>query len=146
MLATLMVPAGSATPATFRAAPGAGAVETVFARSAELTAAMGARELTTGVVGAPPGFELFGYASAPVAESSAQEFTWTIEATLGLPGGAGGGSFGGPFKATAIMGWRRVRGAPPPRDRSTAKTPPPNRKPSAASPNRTAKRSSASRT
>jgi hypothetical protein len=108
MLATLMVPTGTSTPPTFKAVPGPGAVATTFARNPELTAQMNATELSTGSVGPPPGFELAGYSSGPIAESSAQEFTWTIATSVGLPPGAGGGSYGGPLKATVMMGWRKV--------------------------------------
>lgn len=108
MLATLMVPVGSTTPQSFNAVPGPGAGATTFTRNAELTAQMNATEFSPGTVGPPSGFELAGYSSGTVAESSAQEFTWTIEAGVGLPPGAGGGSYGGPFKATVIVGWRNV--------------------------------------
>ncbi len=108
MLVTLMVPTGSTTPEFFSAAPGPGAGAMSFERNPELTARMRATEFTPGSVGPPPGFEVFGYSSGAVAESNAQEFTWTIEPRLGLPPGAGGGSYGGPLKATVIVGWRKV--------------------------------------
>jgi hypothetical protein len=108
MLATLVVPTGTVTPVTFNAAPGPGAVATTFARSPELTAKMNATEFSPGSVGPPPGFELAGYTSGPIAESVGQEFTWTIATSLALPPGPGGGSYGGPLKATMMMGWRKV--------------------------------------
>jgi hypothetical protein len=108
MLVTLMVPVGASTPEAFSAVPGPNAAATTFTRSPELTAKMRTREFTPGSVGPPPGFEVAGYSSGTVAESSAQEFTWTIEPAVGLPAGAGGGSYGGPLKATVIAGWRKV--------------------------------------
>ena len=108
MLATLVVPVGSATPESLTAAPGAGAAPTIFTRNPGLTAAMNATEFSPGVVGPPPGFEVAGYSSGQVSEPGGQELNWTIEGSIGLPPGAGGGSFGGPLKATVIIGWRNV--------------------------------------
>jgi hypothetical protein len=108
MLLTLMLPVGSSTPESFNAVPGPGAGATTFVRSPELTAKMGATEFTPGSVGPPPGFEVTGYSSGPIAESTAQEFIWSIEPAIGLPPVAGGGSYGGPLKASVIMGWRKV--------------------------------------
>lgn len=114
MLVTLIVPAGSTTPESFSAVPGPGAIATTLTRSPELTAQMKSTELTPGgTVGPPPGFEVVGYTSGPVAETTGQERTWTMEAGIGLPPGVGGGSYGGPFKATAIVGWRTVGGGFP---------------------------------
>ncbi len=108
ILVTLMVPVGTAAPATLAVTPGPGAGATSLARSPELAAQMNAFEVSAGQVGPPAGFEMIGYVSGTVADSAAQELTWAIEGSLGLPQGAGGGSYGGPYKATAMVGWRSV--------------------------------------
>ena len=108
MLATLVVPVGSVTPESLTVVPGSGAAPTTFTRNPGLTAAMKATEFSPGVVGPPPGFEVAGYSSGQVAEPGGQELNWTIEGVIGLPPGAGGGTFGGPLKATTIIGWRNV--------------------------------------
>jgi hypothetical protein len=114
MLVTLLVPSGSTTPESFSAVPGPGAAATTITRNPELSAQMKSIELTPGgTVGPPAGFEVVGYTSGPVAETIGQEHIWTMETGVGLPPGVGGGSYGGPFKATAIVGWRTVSGGLP---------------------------------
>lgn len=108
MLLGLVVPSGTATPNTIAAVPGPGATATTFSRSSELAARMGEAELTEGSKGPPVGFEIAAYISGVVAESSTNEVSWSMEAGLGFPAVADGGSYGGPFAANVVLGWRNV--------------------------------------
>lgn len=108
LLLGLLVPAGTATPESVTTVSGPGAAPMTFTRSAEVTARMAETELKSGQVGAPAGFEIFGYISGVIAESAAQELDWSIETTLGAPLAADGGSSGAPLPVSLIIGWRNV--------------------------------------
>ncbi len=57
--------------------------------------------------------EIVGYSSGVLQDPATQTLTWTVEAGLGLPPTADGGSYGGPFKAIVLPGWRLVNGELP---------------------------------
>ena len=101
-------PGGQRRPVTLKVTPGPGAPAVTLSRNAELAAQMNETEPTPGTTGPPAGFEFVGFVSTPFADSGVQELTWALEAGIGLPPGAGGGSYGGPLKVTTIVGTRFV--------------------------------------
>jgi hypothetical protein len=112
----LAVPKGATAPATVTAVPGPGASPMVFNRDPEVAAAFNAT--FGGIEGEewpPPGSELVGYMTGVIDEVASPEvFEWTIDAEIGLPSGADGGSFGGPVEGDIGIGWRLVDGTHPP--------------------------------
>lgn len=104
MLLTLIVPIGTTVPATIVATPGPGATPTTFTRSQEVAQAFVAG-------GKPPGsgFEIAGYASGVIAETTGQAAEWALATELRPPVSADGGSSGLPFKSALRSGWREVK-------------------------------------
>jgi hypothetical protein len=112
----LAVPKGATAPATVTAVPGPGASQIVFSRNAEVAAAFNATFGTTEgeEPWPPPGSELVGYMTGVIDEVASPEvFEWTIDAEVGLPAAADGGSFGGPIEGDVGIGWRLVDGTHP---------------------------------
>ncbi len=106
MLAGLMLPIGSAAPASLTVTPGPGASATTMPRNQEVAAAF--TKLLSREAKLSAGFEVVGYLSATITEPVKQEVEWTFDAELGLPKAVDGGSYGGPFKLAVLSGWRLV--------------------------------------
>jgi hypothetical protein len=111
----LAVPKGSVGPQTITAVPkGAGAPIT-FNRNEEVTKALQnlAQELESEGSYPPEGTESAGYLSSVFDEEKGQIREWLVDFELSLPAAADGGSFGGPFAASVVFGWRKVDGTHP---------------------------------
>jgi hypothetical protein len=109
LMLAFAVPKGSTVPATVTAAPGPGATPIVYSRNQEV--ADRAAELPRGEgepPWPPPGSEIVGYLSSVIEEKEGETLEWTIDANVGLPAAADGGSFGGPIGAGLATGWRAV--------------------------------------
>lgn len=107
MLLGLIVPVGTTVPTTIATVPSPGATPATFNRNQEVTQAFSKE--------GPPaaGFELVGYISGAVAESTAQTSEWALAAELRPPVSGDSGSYGLPFTAGARSGWREVSPAQP---------------------------------
>jgi hypothetical protein len=111
----LAVPKGSAPPQTITAVPkGAGAPIT-FTRNEEVTKALQdlAQEFEGEGTYPPEGTESAGYLSSVFDEEKGETREWSIDTEFGLPTAADGGTFGGPFSALVVFGWRKVDGTHP---------------------------------
>jgi hypothetical protein len=117
----IAVPPGSVPPATINAVPVGGGSPLVFTRNDEVAAELAgssanleklAKEAEIPIPGAqawpPAGLQGVGYLSAPYQEKEGVASEWNIDAEFGLPAGAGGGSFGGPFATGLALGTRGV--------------------------------------
>ncbi len=106
----LVVPSGAQLPNTLTATPGAGGTPISFARNAEVAQALATNPnlAASGLSLPPAGFEIAGYLSGIVSDQEGQSPEWTVDAELGPPAPADGGSYGGPFKLTVLPGWRLV--------------------------------------
>lgn len=110
----LLVPKGATAPATIAATPGPGAYPIAFSRNQEVAQAFTEAPPPSEEEPWPPaGTELVGYLSGVVQETIGPELEWTVDAAIGLPNGSDGGSFGGPVKGAAMIGWRVVDGTHP---------------------------------
>jgi len=105
----MALPKGTSTPLTVTAAPGPGATPISYARNEEVAAKIDEEALTfEEEAWPPPGLEVVGYLSEVIDEKDGDNLEWTIGADLGLPAAADGGSFGAPFDAEVVAGWRVV--------------------------------------
>jgi hypothetical protein len=107
----LVVPAGTQAPETLTVTPGPGAGPLTLTRSSEQVAAALSSNpalAETGTVIPPPGSELVGYRSGVISEPAGQSLEWTVDANLGLPPTADGGSYGGPFRLGVVPASREV--------------------------------------
>lgn len=120
LLLGIAVPPGSVAPTTITASPVGGGAPIVFTRNdevaTELAASSGnleqvAKEAEEEVEGSqswpPAGLQGVGYLSDVLRETKGLNQEWTVDADFGLPTGADGGPFGGPF-ATALAGGERA--------------------------------------
>lgn len=112
LLLVLQLPIGTTAPATIATVPSAGASPASFTRNQQVAEAFAAVATPEKPL-PPPGFELAGYISGEVAEAPTRTDEWALAAGLGLPPGAGGGSYGLPFRAAVLGGWREVSGSQP---------------------------------
>lgn len=109
VMLALVVPAGSTAPQTIAVPPGPGAKGAVLSRDPAVAGAyVSWAEVPPGTVIVPPGTEIVGYSSGVIDDLAAQTQAWSVDVPVGLPPAADGGSYGGPFKATALAGWRPV--------------------------------------
>jgi hypothetical protein len=114
LMLAFAVPKGSTVPATVTAAPGPGATPIVYSRNQEVAGRVAELERAEGEPAwPPPGSEIVGYLSGVVEEKEGEELEWTIDANVGLPAAADGGSFGGPIGAALATGWRAVEAGLP---------------------------------
>ncbi len=106
--AGLVVPTGAAMPDALEVSPGPGAAPMTLTRNDLVGAAF---------AGFPPlqengtiaaGTEVVGYSSGAVAEPPNVTQEWTVDADIGLPAAADGGSYGGPFGVTVLPATRLV--------------------------------------
>ena len=106
----LVVPSGVAAPSSIEVTPAAGSPAIAMTRNEQVGQAIGSNPALaeSGTTLAPAGFELVGYISSAIPEPTGQKLEWTLDTNLGLPPGAGGGSYGGPFKVGLAAGWREV--------------------------------------
>jgi hypothetical protein len=111
-LLVLVIPIGTTAPATIATTPSPGATPTSFTRNQQVAAAFAAGASPEKPL-PPPGFELAGYISGEVTEAPTRADEWALSAGLTLPLGAGGGSYGMPFKTAVLAGWREVTGSQP---------------------------------
>jgi len=104
----IAVPQGSTAPATITAQPVGEGSPIVYTRNDEVAQRISEDESTPKEPWPPAGTEGVGYLSAVFAEEEGQLREWTVDADFGLPSGADGGSFAGPFTSSVATGWRRV--------------------------------------
>lgn len=126
----IAAPPGSVPPQTITAVPVGGGSPLVFTRNEEVASELAAssanleklakeegEEFEFTQAWPPAGLQGFGYLSAPYQEQEGVAVEWNIDADFGLPAGADGGSFGGPFGTGLAIGMRGV-GPGEPADRS----------------------------
>jgi hypothetical protein len=105
----IAVPAGSIAPATITAQPKGEGQPIVYVRNDEVARKIAEEEGSEPSEPWPPaGTEAVGYLSAVFDEEEGQSREWTVDADFGLPSGADGGSYTGPFTSYVATGWRRV--------------------------------------
>jgi hypothetical protein len=104
----LAVPQGSTAPATITAQPKGEGAPIVYTRNDEVAQRISEEEGTPENPWPPAGTEAVGYLSAVFNEEEGQLREWTVDTDFGLPSGADGGSYAGPFSAYVATGWRRV--------------------------------------
>lgn len=113
------VPQGAAPPATITATPVGGGAPIVYSRNDQVAqsydeAIAAFTELTGEPFDWPPaGTVGVGYLSAVFTEEKGETREWAADADFGLPVGAGGGPYGGPFTLEMATGWRPVNGNAP---------------------------------
>jgi hypothetical protein len=135
-LVGIAVPPGSVPPASFTATPIGGGAPIVFTRDDEVVLELAAsaaaiqkliaeaetpeekeevEELKPLLGGPwpPSGLQGAGYLSAPVPEAKGTAGEWSLDPEFGLPTGAGGGPFPGPFATAVAWGKREVSGGQP---------------------------------
>lgn len=122
-LAIFAVPQGTVAPATFTAQPVGAGAPIVYSRNDQVAQAydQAATEFANEIKEPseepfewpPAGSEGVGYISAVFTEEKGATREWVADADFGLPAGAGGGSFGGPFTFELASGWRAVSGSAP---------------------------------
>jgi hypothetical protein len=136
----IAVPPGSVPPASFTATPVGGGTPIVFSRNDEVATQMAPasgvianliekiiepedpEEIETvaklkellGKPWPPSGLQAFGYLSEPVNEAEGATQEWSVDADFGLPSGAGGAPFAGPFVAAIAYGLRAANSEFPP--------------------------------
>jgi hypothetical protein len=133
-LAGIAAPPGSTPPASFTATPIGSGTPIVFTRNEEVAPEIAASSVvlqkTIGeatspeekeevealkpIIGdawPPAGTQGFGYLSTPVQEVKNASAEWSVDADFGLPTGADGGPFPGPFTTAIAIGFRVVSGA-----------------------------------
>ncbi len=111
-LLVLVIPVGTTAPPSIVTTPSPGATPTSFTRNQQVAVAFAAAASPEKPL-PPPGFELAGYISGEVTEAPTRTDEWALSAGLALPLGAGGGSYGLPFKTAVLGGWREVSGSQP---------------------------------
>lgn len=104
----IAVPQGSIAPATITAQPVGEGAPIVYRRNDEVAQRISEEEGTSETPWPPAGSEGVGYLSAVFDEEEGQLREWTVDADFGLPSGADGASFAGPFNPYVATGWRRV--------------------------------------
>jgi hypothetical protein len=102
------VPQGSAAPETITAQPKGEGAAIIYTRNDEVARKISEEESTPEEPWPPAGTEAVGYLSAVFDEEEGQLREWNVDADFGLPSGADGGSFAGPFTSYVASGWRRV--------------------------------------
>jgi hypothetical protein len=103
------VPQGSTAPATITAQPNGEGEPIVYARNDEVAQRLAEESGSNPAEPWPPaGSEAVGYLSSVFNEEEGQLREWTVDADFGLPSGADGGSYAGPFTPFVATGWRRV--------------------------------------
>ena len=111
----IAVPKGSVAPQTITAVPKGAGAPIAFTRNEEVTKALQdlAQEFEGEGTYPPEGTESAGYLSSVFDEEKGEIREWSIDTEFGLPSAADGGSFGGPFSALVVFGWRKVDGTHP---------------------------------
>jgi hypothetical protein len=112
-LLAIAVPKGAAAPATITAVPVAGGAPIVYTRNDQVAETFSEVAATDGGQWPPAGHEGVGYLSAVFTEEKGALREWTVDADFGLPAGADGGSFAGPFGIAIGTGWRQVNESQP---------------------------------
>jgi hypothetical protein len=107
-LLAIAVPQGSTAPATITAQPQGEGAPIVYTRNDEVARKVSEEEGTAEEPWPPAGSEAVGYLSSVFDEEEGQLREWTVDADFGLPSGADGASFAGPFNPYVATGWRRV--------------------------------------
>jgi hypothetical protein len=112
----IAVPKGSVAPATVTAVPiTGGATPIVFSRNDQVGAEIAAATATfEELPWPPPGLEGIGYLSQAHPEKEGTVEEWSVDADFGLPTGADGGSFSGPFASGLAFGAREISPGHPP--------------------------------
>lgn len=113
------VPQGTVPPPTITATPVGGGAPIVYSRNDQV--AQSYREAIASFSAAieqpfewpPAGSIGVGYLSAVFTEEKGEVREWVVDADFGLPPGAGGGPYGGPFTLEMGSGWRPVNGNAP---------------------------------
>jgi hypothetical protein len=118
-LLILRVPKGAAAPASITANPVSGGAPIAYSRNDEVGRAY---EQLIRDYGAstgnpmewpPAGTETVGYLSSVFTEEKGETREWVADADFGLPPGADGGTYGGPFTLEMATGWRAVNASAP---------------------------------
>jgi hypothetical protein len=104
----IAVPQGSTAPATITAQPVGEGAPIVYSRNDEVAQKIAEEESTPEEPWPPAGTEAVGYLSAVFNEEEGSLREWTVDTDFGLPSGADGGSYAGPFSTYVATGWRRV--------------------------------------
>jgi len=135
-LVGIAVPPGSTPPASFTAVPVGGGAPITFTRNDEVAPEMAASSVAIqkllaqaetpeekaeaeafrqvlGDLWPPSGLEGVGYLSTTVQEFKEQSVEWSVDADFGLPAGASGAPFAGPFNGAIAFGIRVVSGTAP---------------------------------
>ena len=118
-LAIFAVPQGTVSPATFTAKPVGAGAPIVYSRNDQVAQAYDqavtefSAEIEQPFEWPPAGSEGVGYISSVFTEEKGATREWAADADFGLPAGAAGGSFGGPFPFEMASGWRPVSGSAP---------------------------------
>lgn len=112
-LLAISVPKGAVPPATITATPVGGGAPIVYTRNDQVAQTFSEAAATDGGQWPPAGHDGVGYLSAVFTEEKGQTREWSVDADFGLPVGADGGSFAGPFGVTIGTGWREVNETQP---------------------------------
>ena len=109
----ISVPKGAVPPATITAAPVAGGAPIVYARNDQVAQTFSEMVAADGGQWPPAGHDGIGYLSAVFTEEEGETREWIVDADFGLPAGADGGPYAGPFGIAIGTGWRQVNEAQP---------------------------------
>ncbi|HEU4739612.1 MAG TPA: hypothetical protein VFS54_11120 [Solirubrobacterales bacterium] len=113
------VPQGTVPPPTITATPVGGGAPIVYSRNDQVAQsydeaiASFSEALEQPFEWPPAGSVGVGYLSAVFTEEKGAVREWVVDANFGLPAGAGGGPYGGPFTFEMGSGWRAVSGSAP---------------------------------
>lgn len=113
------VPQGTVPPPTITATPVGGGTPIVYSRNDQVAQAYDeaiasfTEAIEQPFEWPPAGSVGVGYISAVFNEEKGAVREWVAEADFGLPVGAGGGPYGGPFTFEMGTGWRAVSGSAP---------------------------------